>query len=347
MKACNICRKLLVTGLIFMALQSVSYDVVFASAKPNVNGVRPYRPNSSIDAGRLALPGVVVVKFKSGPARTMKELYKVPELERQIVSEANPIQMDPLPALLNIKQDKASEILRNIYLVHYSGTVTPAMMAQSLLQNPDVLYAEPHYIYSADVADSIPGDSLISQQYALKLVQAFQAWNITMGDPKVVVAVVDCGVNWMHPDLYPNIWHNPHWMTDAQYPGDSIGWDFGGSVGGHPDNDPEEDFPPPHEHGTHVAGIIAAAGIDSGTVGVAPGCKIMAVKVSEADLVDPRGLPFEVYGYEGIIYAADNGARVINCSWGGVGYSQYVQDVIDYATSEGALVVAAAMNDHS
>jgi len=54
-----------------------------------------------------------------------------------------------------------------------------------------------------------------------------------------------------------------------------------------------------------------------------------------------------LYGYEGIIYAADNGARVINCSWGSVGYSQYAQDVIDYATSEGALVVAAAMNDHS
>ncbi|HQT92425.1 MAG TPA: S8 family serine peptidase, partial [Candidatus Kryptobacter bacterium] len=97
------------------------------------------------------------------------------------------------------------------------------------------------------------------------------------------------------------------------------------------------------------AGIVAAvANNHIGVAGVAPHCRIMAVKVTEADLTDPStGEPYVVYGFEGIIYAADHGARVINCSWGGVGYSQYEQDVIDYATAKGALVVSAAGNDHS
>ncbi len=327
------------------------HSKALAAAAPDGGGAKIFRPQSAIHPNKLALPGVVVVKFKPNVVPSMQKLYNVPELQKRIVNEANPTAMNSVLSLLKVKIDKASEVLNNIYLVHYSGTVTPAMMAQSLEQNPYVEFAEPHYMYKVNSTESIPSDSLISTQYALKVIQAFQAWNITMGSPTVSVGIVDTGVNWMHPDLYPNIWHNPHWRTDTQYPADSIGWDFGGNGNNGnptPDNNPQEDFPPPYEHGTHVAGIVAAAGVDSGTVGVAPGCKIMCVKASEKDLVDPNtGFPYIVFGFEGIIYAADNGARVINCSWGGVGYSQYEQDVIDYAAAKGALVVAAAGNDNS
>ena len=328
---------------------------VFASSKLITGGPRIYKPQSTIHPRKMALPGVVVVKFKPSVVPSVQELYNVPELQKRIISEANPTTLKSVLSLLKVKINKASEVLDNIYLVQYSGTVTPAMMAQSLMDNADIEYVEPHYIYKVDdmgPAVTASADTLIAQQWALRKVNAFSAWNITKGSPSIVVGIVDTGVNWMHPDLYPNIWHNPNWQTDTQYPADSIGWDFGGLGDANgdptPDNNPKEDFPPPDEHGTHVAGIVAAVGDPIGTSGVAPKCEIMAVKASQANMVDPStGEPYIVYGFEGIIYAADHHAKIINCSWGGVGYSQYEQDVITYAESEGSLVVAAAGNDGS
>ncbi len=324
---------------------------VYAAAGNISGGPRIYRGMSTIDPDKPALPGVVVVKFKPGVVPSIQELFKVPGPQKQIVTEANPGSMQPLLNIVHARLDKSSAILNNIYIVHYSSTVTPALLAKSLSLNPDLEYAEPHYMYKVSGGDLMPNDSLIAEQYALSKIQAFNAWNITEGDSSVVVGIVDTGVNWMHPDLYANIWHNPNWQSDTSYPGDSIGWDFGGAGNGHgsptPDNDPREDFPPPYEHGTHVAGIVAAVANNTiGIAGVAPKCRIMPVKVSEADETDPQsGYPYIVYGFEGIIYAADHGARVINCSWGGPGYSQYEQDAVDYAASKGALVVAAAGND--
>lgn len=336
-----------VSILLLSALNSYSAALTAGAARRTHD-----RAMSSINPDKMSLPGVVIVKFKPGATASIQALFGVPPLQKKIVTEANPVSMRSLKQTMGIKPGKASEILNNIYIVHYQSTVTPALMAKSLMANPDVEYAVPHYIYKVDKIDFTPNDSLLSTQWALPKIQAFNAWNITEGDSSIVVGIVDTGVNWMHPDLYANIWHNPNWRTDYRYPGDSIGWDFGG-LNGTPDNNPEEDFPynpnDIREHGTHVAGIVAAVANNKiGVAGVAPKCKIMAVKVSEADEVDPStGEPYVVYGFEGIIYAADHGARVINCSWGGPGYSQYEQDVIDYATAEGALVVAAAGNDGS
>lgn len=326
---------------------SMCHVNAYASARGVIGGgPRLYKASSTIDPNKMALPGIVIVKFKPGVTASVQELFKIPSLQKRIVTEANPTYMQSVLQTMQMKLDKASEVLDNIYIVHYGEMVTPALMAESIDMNPDVEYAVPHYIYKVDQV--VPNDSLIAEQYALTKIRAFDAWSITEGDPNVVVGIVDTGVNWMHPDLYGNIWHNPNWQTDTQYPGDSIGWDFGGT-NGTPDNNPEEDFGPPDEHGTHVAGIVAAiANNEIGIAGVAPRCKIMAVKASEKDMTDPStGEPYIVYGFEGIIWAADHGAKIINCSWGGVGYSQYEQDVINYATQKGALVVAAAGNDHS
>ncbi|MGO9481294.1 MAG: S8 family serine peptidase [Candidatus Kryptoniota bacterium] len=315
--------------------------VAFGSANVKAGAMKRYVSGIGIDANKLALQGVVVVKFKSGTAASTQELLKVPELQKKVVTEANPTSVNSVIRRLNMKVDKASQILNDVYLVHYSGTVTPALMAQSLITNPDVQYAEPHYMYKEE--DVTPNDDSLSEQYALTKIDAFRAWSITQGSSSVAIGIVDDGVDWMHPDLYGNIWHNPHWQTDIDYPDDSIGWDFGGhNAAGTPNNNPEEDIP---AHGTHVAGIAAAVSNNGiGIAGVAQ-CKIMAVKTSQAGEVDDESEPYIIYGFEGIIYAANNGARVINCSWGGAGYSQYEQDIINYATAEGALVVAAAGND--
>ncbi len=318
----------------------------------NTGGPVLFKHSSSIDPNKRALPGVVVVKFKRGVVPSMQELFKVPPLQKDIISEANPTSMKSLVHTMPFRLDKASESLAGIYIVHYGKTVAPALMAKSLETNQDVEYAEPHYIYKVDAVTQT-NDSLIAQQYALSKIRAFDAWDsYGMGSSSVVVGIVDTGVRWMHPDLNANIWHNPDVQADmGTFPYDSIGWDFGGRGDGNgnatPDNDPNEDFSSPHEHGTHVAGIVAAVANNGiGIAGVAPKCRIMAVKVSEADMTDPGGEPYIVFGFEGIMYAANHGAKVINCSWGGVGYSQFEQDVIDYATDKGALVVAAAGNDN-
>lgn len=292
---------------------------------------------------KLSLQGVVIVRLKSTVRPSLTRLLKVPELESRILGEASMQSIQAVTHLLGVKVDNASKVLDDVYIVRYTGPVVPDMVASALNRNPDVIYAEPHYIYKVADEAFVPNDSLLAAQYALKKINAFSAWDITPGDSNVVVGVVDTGVYWMHPDLYANIWHNPNWRTDTNYPADSIGWDFGGS-NGTPDNNPEEDGP---HHGTHVAGIIAAVANNFiGIAGVAPKVKLMVVKVSQGNMVDNNGEPYIVYGYEGIIYAADHGARIINCSWGGAGYSQYEQDVINYATKKGSLVVAAAGNDY-
>ncbi len=185
-------------------------------------------------------------------------------------------------------------------------------------------------------------------------INAAAAWGITTGDTSVVIGIVDTGVDWPHPDLAANIFRNwgeiPDNGIDDDHNGyidDYHGWDFGG-LGNNgiatPDNNPIEDRP---DHGTHVAGIASA--VTNNGVGIASigyKCKILPVKVSEDDI--RLGLePLISFGFEGIVYAADMHAKVINCSWGGSGYSILGQETIDYAISKGAVVVCAAGNSGS
>ncbi len=105
-------------------------------------------------------------------------------------------------------------------------------------------------------------------------------------------------------------------------------------------------------HGTHVAGIASAVTNNHiGISGIGYNTKIMAIKTtSDNDYLENEGGsqgPFVIFGDEGIVFAADHGAKIINCSWGGLGFSQAEQDIITYATQHGALVVAAAGNDHT
>lgn len=223
------------------------------------------------------------------------------------------------------------------YDFFYSSGEDAMSVAREISRDPSVEYAEPRYIYRVQFT---PNDSLYSFQVHLKKIQADLAWDVTQGNTTVIIGIVDTGVDWKHPDLAANIWHNPHPGSNPSFPNDSIGWDFAGFDGNHPDNDPS----PGNPHGTHVAGDAAAVGNNRiGVTGVAPRCKIMAIK---AGLDNPNS-NIILYGYEGIKYAADNGAKIINTSWGGAGYSQIAREIVDYAFSKGALIVAAGGNDNT
>lgn len=238
--------------------------------------------------------------------------------------------------------------LGRIVIVNYSSDRDPYSVALQIKKVKGIQWAEPKFLYKFCF---IPNDPFYGSQWALPKISAPLAWDISKGDTSVIIAIDDTGVYWDHPDLGANIWRNwneiPANGIDDDNNGfvdDIRGWDFGG-LNGTPDNDPREDRP---DHGTHVAGIASAVtnnGVGISSIGF--NCKIMPVKTSRDDVRTGTGQALISYGNEGIVYAADNGAKVINTSWGGYGYSVLSQEIINYAVAKGSLVVAAAGNDMS
>ena len=282
------------------------------------------------------LSNTLIVKFKEGvsPQARAQSLQKK-GFAPFTVTEAT--KLFPEEMVLR----KGTSTLGNIYLLKYSSTEDPVELAKKFSKSKEVEYAEPKYVHRVTV---VPNDSifLTGQQINLSRISATQAWDVTKGDSSVLIAIVDTGVDWTHPDLAANI------LKDNS--GKVIGKDFGG-LNGTPDDDPSEDKSPDGKlayHGTHVAGIAAA--VSDNKIGIASigfNCTILPVKTSRSDRRDANGYPFVYYGFEGIKYAADKGAKVINCSWGSSSFSRYEQEVVDYAISKGSLVVGSAGNDNT
>lgn len=166
-----------------------------------------------------------------------------------------------------------------------------------------------------------PNDALYPKMYGLHKIQASCAWNKSEGKD-VVVAVLDTGVNYNHPEIQGNMW---------QSPAGTYGYDFS-------DNDSNPfDY---HGHGTHVAGTIAAIGNNNqGIIGVAPKTKIMSVKIF------PNAYDSNIA--KALKYAVDNGAKVLNNSWGPNGRrpsSPVIEAAVNYVYQKGGICVFAAGN---
>jgi PKD repeat protein len=206
-------------------------------------------------------------------------------------------------------------------------------------------YAEPVYLYQT-LFD--PNDPDTANQYYLSLLRARDAWDISQGDTSVVIGIVDTGFSFGHDDLETEVSFNLLDTIDGidndgnGYIDDYRGWDFGGdgwnSLG---DNDPSWGGPgPATDHGVLVSGPAGAA-TNNGTFLASLGfnCRLLPVKVSI------NQSPQIYRGYQGVVYAADMGAQIINLSWGGTLRSRMGEDAINYAAiNKGALVVAAAGN---
>ena len=231
-------------------------------------------------------------------------------------------------------------------LIQPGATVEQALAAYTA--DPDVEFAEPNYLVHSQ---TLPDDAYFSRQWGLhntgQTVSGFRgtpgadmdapsAWDITTGSSGVVVAVVDTGCDLYHPDLAANIWQNPGEIPangvddDGNgYIDDIQGWDFADA-----DNVPQDAT----GHGSHVAGIIAAAGNnDLGIAGVAWGVRIMPLRFmnafNEGSIAD---------AIEAIEYALAKGVKIINCSWGAAGYSLALRNVMADAN---ALFICAAGNN--
>lgn len=306
------------------------------------------------------LPDRVIVKV-AAPGQS-SGVFGVASLDRYL-QQFGVYSITPLFPAASPPSRSGEVDLTQIYVLRYSSPVDPFAVARELSQLQEVVYAEPWFIYPVNGAVTCtPNDTSRGKQWALDRIQADSAWCVSQGDTSVVIGIIDTGVQLDHPDLQPNIWLNPGEMGldsaghDKRFNGidddhdgkvdDWRGWDFGGADYANPveDNDPSP-VNVSSGHGTHVAGIAGAATNNvTGVAGMGYRCRLLAVKTSSDNDTRGGGFPYIVFGFEGIQYAADMGAKVINCSWGGEGASQFEQDVIDYATAKGALVVAAAGN---
>lgn len=227
---------------------------------------------------------------------------------------------------------------------------------------PEVEYAEPNYIYTIGglnpvgpvlTADDlqkqqatksantgvVPNDPLYAQQGHIPAIKADLVWAQTTGDSSQVIAILDTGVDWNHPDLKNKIWRNPNEIANGQdtdgngFIDDIRGWNFVNN-----DNNPMDD----NSHGTHVAGIAAAESNNGiGIAGVNWHAKIMPVKVFQST---GRGDASTIA--QGINYASNKNVGVINMSFGGYFVSQTMEAVLQNAISKGCILVAAAGNDN-
>ena len=227
--------------------------------------------------------------------------------------------------------------------------------ANALASNHQFEYVEPVFKINTPkafrsgkkAALTTPSDALFPKLWGLNNkkhgydVEALKAWKHGKGSKKVVVAVIDTGVDYKHPDLAPNMWVNqaeangkPGVDDDNNgYVDDIHGHSFTNYNRG---GDPMDD----HGHGTHCAGTIGAVHNAIGVAGVVSNVQIMAIKFlgkyggTTADAI------------ESIYYAVDNGAHILSNSWGGGGYSKALKEAIEYANAKGVVFTAAAGNDN-
>ncbi len=268
-------------------------------------------PSLPAQQGEEWVEGEVIVKFRDGAEASRREAAR---------SAIGTVQAARVPLV-------GAEELR------LDGTITTTGALERLHEFADVVeYAEPNFLYREA---GTPSDYDAGILWGLAKIDMPGAWADTLGSAEVVVAVVDSGVDVTHPDLAANIWRNTgetmNGMDDDGngYVDDVRGWDFARG-----DSNPDDES----FHGTHVAGTIAAVGGNGGVVGIAPNVKIMPLKTMSA------GGGSTTAAIRAIDYARQNGADIINASWGSYGYSNALRDAIARAGQAGILFVAAAGN---
>ena len=206
------------------------------------------------------------------------------------------------------------------------------------------------------LADAIvPNDPKYAEQWSLPAMKLPEAWTIEKGNKNVVIAIVDSGIDYRHDDLANKIWVNQDEIPDNEidddengYVDDIHGWDFTDAPNLQAEGDSIEDDNEPIDesgHGTHVAGIAGALPDNGiGIAGVAWNCSLMAVRAGLSLGGGSRMQDDD--SAAAIVYAADNGADIINMSWGSKQQSFVIRDAVEYAYARGVVLIGAAGNSN-
>src|SRR5262245_45461992 len=269
------------------------------------------------------IPGELLVRYKNG---------------------VGPSERASLRAQMNAHRVKHFDFINVEHLKLDKGKAHDVI--ERFRHNPKIEYVEPNYEIQAFLT---PNDARFSELYAMRNtgqtggtpgadIKATSAWDVFIGDPNVLVGVIDTGIDYNHPDLIDNVWTNP-----GEIPGNNIDDDHNGYVDDvhgydfvNNDGDPFDD----NGHGSHCSGTIAATGNNSiGVVGVNWHAKIAGIK-----FLNSGGSGSTDAAIAGVQYAIAIHCRLTSNSWGGGGFSQALLDAINAAGAANQLFVAAAGN---
>lgn len=353
MKIFNYVRLMRIPVLIFSAIFIFSSAVFAQNANP---AAKTFSLSPGITS-KDYIPGVIIVKIKARDTS---------------VTNQNSVQSVAEGISLNLKSAKVESILNKfnrpatntvnrtalpltkpdaggldrIYELKFSGNSNIEQVINEILSDPQVEYAEPSYIYRTNY---IPNDPSFANQSYLNPVKAPEAWDIIRNASGVIIGIVDTGSDMDHPDLAANFYINTADPIDGidndndGYVDNNKGWDLVGLSGTNrvPDNNPTVTSDTTM-HGVHVSGLASAVSNNGvGIASIAFNAKLLIVKAG----ADNDGSAIYA-GFEGIKYAADHGAKIINCSWGGYSTSSFGLDIVNYAISKDCLIISSAGNDN-
>jgi PKD repeat protein len=282
------------------------------------------------------VPGLLVVKFKDHEQLARSKSSNLINIDN-LRKDEKVIQIKGFEKRNQTSErSKTKSRLDNLYKLEIDKNISEESYINFLYSFDNIEYAEQYPNVKPLYVPNDPEAQFGQAQFHLDQINVYDAWNVTQGNEEIIIGVIDTGADLDHEDLEGNLYLNTADPIDGVdndndgYIDNYFGWDFADN-----DNAPEADG---STHGTGVAGIAAAAtDNNTGIAGIGFNTKFMPIKIFKTEDNFSRN------SYEAIIYAADQGCDVINLSWGSTGrYSQFAQDIINYAVLEKDVVVVAA-----
>jgi subtilisin family serine protease len=304
--------------------------------------------------GALYQKGVINIKFKNHINFSKGNSFNITTIDKIL----NQYNVNKLSQWFKLNPDVSKrkigdEELAKIYIIRFDGNIDPTDLSKEIMdKNSSILdWAEPEFVM---VSDFTPNDPLLSSQWFLTKISAYTAWDLCQGDTTVVIAMIDTGGDLDHPDLAANTKinyaENPTNGIDDDnngYIDDWRGWDFAGAnyLQLSEDNDPNI-YSVYCEHGSHTSGCASEVTNNStGGAGIGFKCKLLICKHGADNDNTGGGYSYLYNTNNGLNYAYQNGAKIMNCSYGSSQFSAMTQLIITNAWSNGVVTCASAGNE--